>query len=367
MKPNEPSDSAERDVAFMRRALELAELGWGHTAPNPMVGAVLVWDGHIVGEGYHATLGGPHAEVFALATAGDRARGSTLYVSLEPCAHTGKTPPCTDAILAAGVARVVVAAADPDVKARGGARKLRRAGIDVSLGILEAEARELNVAFFHASQFYRPLITLKLAVSRDGAIADAARTSRWLTGDAARRAVHRLRAGHDAVAVGLGTVLADDPLLTVREAPAPRRAPLRVVISRGGKLPLATRLVATARESPVLLLAVRIAPDQRAALESAGVEVVEVRDLGEGLLALAERGVRSVLVEGGARIAGAFLRADLVDRIIMFRSPVDLGPDALAAFEHTPAGLVPEGPRWKIVRQEHLDSDVMTVYAPSAE
>jgi diaminohydroxyphosphoribosylaminopyrimidine deaminase/5-amino-6-(5-phosphoribosylamino)uracil reductase len=363
--PNERAANDERDLAFMRRALELAERGWGHVAPNPMVGAVVVRDGVIVGEGYHAEYGGPHAEIFALRQAAERARGATMYVTLEPCAHTGKTPPCSDAILTAGVRRVVAAVADPNPMARGGAKKLRKAGVEVTLGVLQDEAREQNVIYFHGADFYRPFVTLKLALSREGAIADASRRPRWLTGDAARREVHRLRAGHDAIAVGLGTAIADDPLLTVREAPAPRKPPVRVVFSRGGKLPRTSRLVATARELPVILIVMRIDPEQRSALSQAGVTILEVRDLNDGLLELAARGIRSVLLEGGARIAGAALRAGSVDRIVMFHTATELGADGLMPFAFAPPELAAPGPKWKIVRQEKLDDDIMIVYASS--
>ncbi|HJU75945.1 MAG TPA: bifunctional diaminohydroxyphosphoribosylaminopyrimidine deaminase/5-amino-6-(5-phosphoribosylamino)uracil reductase RibD, partial [Gemmatimonadaceae bacterium] len=331
MIPNERA-ADDDDVRFMRRALELAEGGWGQTAPNPMVGAVVARDGEIVGEGYHAVYGGPHAEVVALGAAGERARGATLYVTLEPCAHTGKTPPCTDAVIAAGLRRVVAAVEDPNPTARGGAKKLRKAGIDVTLGVLEQEAREQNVIYFHGAEFYRPFVTLKLALSREGAIADANRNFRWLTGPEARREVHRLRAGHDAVAVGLGTVIADDPELTVREAPAPRKPPVRVIFSRAGKLPTSSRLVASAREVPVILFVMRIERAHREVLTAAGVQVIEVRDLNDGLLELASLGARSVLLEGGARIAGAALRAGSVDRIVMFQTRVELGPDGLFPF-----------------------------------
>lgn len=349
----------------MRRALELAERGWGRTAPNPMVGAVLVRDGEVIAEGYHAEFGGAHAEVVALQQAGGAAHGSTMYVTLEPCAHTGKTPPCAEAIIAAGVRRVVAAVADPNPEARGGARKLQRAGVDVSLGVCAAEARELNAIFFHSAEFYRPFVTLKLALSSEGAIADAERTPRWLSGPQSLHEVHRLRAGHDAIGVGLGTVIADDPQLTVRDVPAPRRVPTRVVFSRAGRLPLSSRLVATARDIPVILLAVRVDPRHRAQLTEAGVQVFEVRDLNNGLLELAERGVRSLLLEGGARIAGAALRADVVDRIVMFQTPVELGPDGLRAFAFTPPGLAAPGVKWKVVRQRQLGDDIMTVYAPA--
>lgn len=349
----------------MRRALELAERGWGHVAPNPMVGAVIVRDGEIVGEGYHEAWGGPHAEVNALRAAGDKARGATMYVTLEPCAHTGKTPPCTDAILAAGIKRVVAAIEDPNPTARGGAKKLRKAGLEVTLGVLQAEAREQNIIYFHGAEFYRPFVTLKLAVSREGAIADESRSPRWLTGEAARREVHRLRAGHDAIAIGLGTAIADDPQLTVRAHALPRVAPTRVVFSRGGKLPATTRLVATAREAPVVLMAMRIDPNHRTLLSEAGVRVMEVRDINDGLLELAALGIRSVLLEGGARIAGAALRAGSVDRIVMFQTEVELGPNALQAFAFAPPELAPPGPKWKVVRQERVGDDLMTVYSPS--
>src|SRR3954468_2645940 len=239
--------AAPDDGAFMRRALALAERGWGRTAPNPMVGAVVVRDGRVVGEGWHAEFGGPHAEVEALRAAGDRAKGATMYVTLEPCNHQGKTPPCTEALLAAGVRRVVVACEDPNPEARGGAHRLREAGVDVALGVEEDAARELNAPFFHALASDRPFVRLKLALSLDGALADHTRQPGWLTGEAARHEVHRLRADADAIAVGIGTVLADDPELTVRHVPAPRVAPTRVVFDTSARLPRTSRLATTAR------------------------------------------------------------------------------------------------------------------------
>ena len=236
------------DAGHMRRALELARRGWGQTAPNPMVGAVVVRDGAIVGEGWHARWGERHAEPAALAAAGERARGATVYVTLEPCTHRGKTPPCTDALIAAGVSRVVVAARDTNPLAAGGLARLQQAGIATTAGVEEADARELNAPFLFAQHADRPWVTLKLAVSLDGAIADAGRTRGWLTGPESRGEVHRLRAGSDAVAVGIGTALADDPALTVREAAAPRVPPLRVVFDRTGRLPPDGVLARSARE-----------------------------------------------------------------------------------------------------------------------
>jgi diaminohydroxyphosphoribosylaminopyrimidine deaminase/5-amino-6-(5-phosphoribosylamino)uracil reductase len=234
-------DDAE-DAHFMRRALELAEHGWGQTSPNPMVGAVVVRDGAVVGEGGHERFGEAHAEVNALRAAGSRARGATVYVTLEPCAHTGKTPPCTSALIAAQVARVVCAVHDPSPEAAGGIEALRAAGIEVSAGLLEDEAREMNAPFFHSFTSDRPWVTLKMAITLDAAIADGTATTSWITNDVSKRFVHRLRAGNDAIAVGMHTIRVDDPQLTVREAEAPRVPPARVVFSRVGRLPLMSGL-----------------------------------------------------------------------------------------------------------------------------
>src|SRR6267154_922827 len=224
------SERAPAERAAMERALDLARRGWGRVAPNPLVGAIVLAGDSVVAEGYHAEYGGPHAEVVALEAAGERARGATLVVNLEPCAHHGKTPPCTDAILAAGVARVVAALPDPDLQARGGGAVLRAKGVAVSIGLLAEAAAALNAPFLFArEQAERPFVALKLATSIDGRIADAAGSSQWVSGEAAREHVHWLRAGFDAIAVGGTTALHDDPLLTVRGAVTPRRPPVRVV------------------------------------------------------------------------------------------------------------------------------------------
>ena len=224
-----PAAPSGLDERFMQRALALAARGWGQTAPNPMVGAVIVAKDQIVGEGFHERFGEAHAEVNALRQAGERARGATMYVTLEPCAHHGKTPPCADAIIAAGLSRVVIAASDPSRVARGGAERLRAAGIRVDIGVEQSAAIELNASFFHAQESDRPWTTLKLALSADGAIADPSGVHRWITGAESRREVHRLRANADGIAVGIGTVIADDPELTVRDVPAPRVTPRRIV------------------------------------------------------------------------------------------------------------------------------------------
>jgi diaminohydroxyphosphoribosylaminopyrimidine deaminase / 5-amino-6-(5-phosphoribosylamino)uracil reductase len=356
--------TAPDDGAFMRRALVLAERGWGRTAPNPMVGAVVVRDGSVVGEGWHAEYGGPHAEVEALRAAGELARGATVYVTLEPCNHHGKTPPCTDALLAAGVARVVVACEDPHPVARGGAERLRDAGVEVTIGVEAEAARELNAPFFHALRSDRPFVRLKLALSLDGAIADHTRRPGWLTGEAARHEVHRLRAGADAVAVGIGTALADDPELTVRHGPTPRIAPLRVVFDRSARLPLDSRLVGTARDVPVAVVTAPGDSRNAAALEARGVTVIRAGSAREALLALRERGVRSLLVEGGAGLASSLVQGAVVDRLVIFRAPLVLGAGSLNPFGSLPAVRAADAPRWRLVESRRFEDDEMTVYAP---
>jgi diaminohydroxyphosphoribosylaminopyrimidine deaminase/5-amino-6-(5-phosphoribosylamino)uracil reductase len=353
----------ERDVAFMRRALTLAKKGWGQTAPNPMVGAVVVKDGAVVGEGYHTSYGAAHAEVEALRSAGERARGATVYATLEPCAHVGKTPPCVDALIAAGVSRVVAATRDTSPAAAGGAERLRAAGIDVTFDVEAGVARELNAPFFHALTSDRPWTSLKLALSIDGAIADASRGPAWLTGKKARREVHKLRAGSDAIGVGLGTVRADNPELTVRDVPPPRVTPARVVFTRRGQLPLTSEVARTATEVPTIVVAESVDLAHARRLKGLGVEVMAATSIEEAMRALRQRGVRSLLVEGGAGISGALLGANLVDRLIIFQAPVLLGAGSLAGFENAPPTAASGARRYPIVRRAELDDDLMTVYA----
>ncbi|MFN2566881.1 MAG: bifunctional diaminohydroxyphosphoribosylaminopyrimidine deaminase/5-amino-6-(5-phosphoribosylamino)uracil reductase RibD, partial [Gemmatimonadaceae bacterium] len=347
----------------------LAKLGWGQTAPNPMVGAVVVRGGVVVGEGYHARYGGDHAEVAALRAAGPMARGASVYVTLEPCNHHGKTPPCADALIAADVRRVIAATPDPNPTAGGGAERLRASGIDVAVGIEERAARELNAPFFHAFRSDRPWITLKLALSIDGAITDATRTAGWLSGPEARREVHRLRAGSDAVAVGSGTALADDPLLTVRDVPPPRVPPRRVVFDSTLRLPLSSKLVQTARDVPTTVAATRgadaIAADRAAALEAAGVRVLVAPSLAAGLRALFAEGVRSMLVEGGAGLAGSLLAEEAVDRLVIFQAPVVLGGGSLNAFADAPGRGQPPARRLEVIERATFGDDLMTVYGLS--
>lgn len=353
----------DRDAAFMRRALELAERGRGRVEPNPRVGAVVVRGEHIVGEGWHAEFGSDHAEVAALHSAGDAARGSTVYVTLEPCAHHGKTPPCSDALVRAGVARVVFAASDPTGLARGGASALRDAGIEVASGVLEERARDLNPAFFHAAGpagAERPWVELKLALSLDARVADADGRSAWITGEQAREEVHRIRAGHDAIAVGVGTVVADDPLLTVRGPISPRRPPVRIVFDRRLDTSPGARLLATAGEAPVLVIAAPdAAADRRRELQATGARVELARGLREALNLLRESGIGSLLVEGGARIASALLTSDLVDRLTLFYAPILLGPEAVSPFAGIRSPPLAEVHRWRHVRTRVFAPDTL--------
>jgi len=321
------------DLQWMTRALSLAARGRGLTSPNPMVGAILVRDGAMLAERFHERAGGAHAEAAALAEAGERARGATLYVTLEPCNHVGRTPPCVDTIIRAGVRRVVSATRDPNPRVKGGGTAaLAAAGIEVTTPCLEREARELNRTFFTAVERQRPHVTVKWAMTLDGKIAAFDRRSQWITGEAAREEGHRLRGQSDAIVTGIGTVLADDPALTVRLPRPWPREPYRVVVDSRARLPLDAKLLQTGSRSRVLVAVGEAAPPQRlAALESAGVTVlacksrdgrVDVADLGARLLAL---DVTAVLLEAGSELTGAFVQAGLVDRVAAFVAPTLLG------------------------------------------
>jgi diaminohydroxyphosphoribosylaminopyrimidine deaminase/5-amino-6-(5-phosphoribosylamino)uracil reductase len=303
----------------MARALALAARAAGRTAPNPMVGAVLVQGDTVVGEGWHQRAGAPHAEAVALAQAGPRARGATLYVNLEPCSHWGRTPPCADALIAAGVRRVVAAMEDPDPRVSGrGLARLRAAGVAVEVGVRSEEALRLNRWYVTSRRLGRPRVLLKWAMTLDGAVAAHGGDARWVSGEAARREAHRLRDALDAVLVGSGTVLADDPALTVRLVPG--RDPLRVVADRRARIPPRARVL------PALVLVGAEAPAERVeALRAAGAEV-EVADGPAAILAvLHRRGCLGVLLEGGPRLAGAFWQAGLVDEVAVALAPRILG------------------------------------------
>ena len=348
----------------MRRALALAQQGWGQTAPNPMVGAVVVRDGVVVGEGYHARYGEAHAEIVALKAAGDRARGSTMYVTLEPCNHFGKMPPCTEAILEARVQRVVIAAADPTALAGGGARHLADYGVKVEFSVEEPAALELNAPFFFAAATSkRPWVTLKLALSSDAKMNDPSGERRWISNELSRKEVQRLRANVDAIAVGLGTVRADDPQLTARGAIRPRVAPMRVVFDRDAETPLESSLVRTAKETPTVIFAHHPPVARLAALHNARVDVFEAEDLPAALQALRGFEVHHLMVEGGARVAQEFLRQDLVDRLIIFQSPITVGGGALGPFDGLPGNFRESLLKKPTIRRVEFGEDVMTEYA----
>jgi diaminohydroxyphosphoribosylaminopyrimidine deaminase/5-amino-6-(5-phosphoribosylamino)uracil reductase len=360
------------DVRHMRRALELAKRGWGRVAPNPMVGAVIVRDGVVVGEGYHAEWGGPHAEVAALRAAWDKTRGATLYVSLEPCHHHGKTGPCSHEIKRAGIARVVCAASEVNPEATGGAEWLLDNGVEVSRGVCESEAEDLNAVHFHAFRRRRPFLALKYALTLDAKLSEGPGRSSRITGAEAVREAHRLRAGHDAVMVGIGTARVDDPQLTVREWLAPRRAPLRAVLDSGLRLPPESRLVQSARDVPVWVFGALDAPSERAArLESSGVSVIRVKryadnsglDLGMVLAKLWERNVTSVLCEGGGRLGSAWLASGYVDRLYAFVAPRVFGEPGVAAFQGERGRAADE---WRLIERQELGSDTLLVMSPAA-
>ncbi|HEY4132495.1 MAG TPA: bifunctional diaminohydroxyphosphoribosylaminopyrimidine deaminase/5-amino-6-(5-phosphoribosylamino)uracil reductase RibD [Gemmatimonadaceae bacterium] len=355
----------DRDAIYMRRALALAERGWGHTAPNPMVGAVVVAGDEIVGEGYHVRYGEAHAEVNALTLAGERARGATVYVTLEPCAHFGKTPPCTNALIAAGVARVVIAAADPSAIARDGAARLREVGIQVDIGVEANAARELNAAFFNATCSSRPWVTLKLAMSADGAIADPTGEQRWITRADARREVHHQRANADAIAVGIGTVLADDPHLDVRDVPAPRVPSTRVIFDSRLRTPDSSFVWRTSSNRETIFIARpgQVSPQRLGEARDLGALVLLPNTLRDALEWIRDLEIRSLYVEGGATLAGAFLREGLVDRLVIFRAPMLLGDRALKAFAHAPVGFEASLEQTRVVDERRFGDDVMTTYA----
>jgi diaminohydroxyphosphoribosylaminopyrimidine deaminase/5-amino-6-(5-phosphoribosylamino)uracil reductase len=347
----------------MRRALDLALAGWGRVSPNPLVGAVVLSDGRVVGEGYHAEFGDAHAEVAALRAAGEQARGGTLIVTLEPCAHHGKTPPCVAAIIAAGVRRVVAAIRDPDAGARGGAEALRRAGIEVEIGLLAEEAAALNAPFLFARLHHnRPFVALKLATSIDGRIADTEGRSQWISGPEAREFVHWLRAGFDAIAIGGTTALRDNPQLTVRGSLTPRRPPVRVVFDRRAMLNPGVELVETARAVPTWVVASVEAPAANVAiLEANGVRVLRPTSLASGLAMLRTEGIESVLCEGGGALGAKLLEDSLVDRLYWVQSPVWLGERAVPAFPGVPERSLPEAPRWIPVERRALGADTLLV------
>ncbi len=354
------------DTRYMRLALSLGRRGMGQTWPNPSVGCVVVNAGRIVGRGVTAAGGRPHAEVQALAQAGAAAKGATAYVTLEPCAHHGETPPCSEALIAAGVARVVAPLEDSDSRVSGkGFAMLRAAGIEVLLGVCAYEAARDHAGFFKRNAVERPFVTLKLASSFDGRIATATGESQWITGDAARQHVHGLRASHDAVMVGGGTARADDPMLNVRGYGA-RRQPVRVVVSRRLDLPMMSKLAMSAKDVPLWLFH---GPDADTALLDAwaGIGAICVKcglqgqqlDVVSVLDALGAAGLTRVFCEGGGGLAASLLKADMIDELVGYTAGLAIGADGLAAIG--PMGLerLTQAPRFELVESREIGGDVM--------
>ena len=362
--------SKAADRRFMELALVLGRRGLGRTWPNPAVGAVVVKDGIIVGRGWTQPGGRPHAEPVALKQAGEAARGATLYVTLEPCSHFGKSPPCVDAVVAAGIKRVVSAIEDPNPEVAGqGHARLRAAGIAVDVGVGSEEAAHSHAGHFRRIREHRPHVILKLAVSTDDKIAAAGHKQVSISGEVAKSRMHLLRAQCDAILVGIGTVLSDDPLLTCRLPGMEARSPVRVVLDRSLRIPARSRLVHSARTTPLWVVTSNLAEAPAAAmLGAAGAQVIRVAstpaglDLPDVLRVLAERGITRLLVEGGARVASSFVAASLVDEFWLLRGPKPIGADGLAALDALPLATITQSSAFRIRASESLGNDTLTVY-----
>jgi diaminohydroxyphosphoribosylaminopyrimidine deaminase / 5-amino-6-(5-phosphoribosylamino)uracil reductase len=357
------TDQRAADLEHMGAALSLAARNLGQTWPNPAVGCVIVDDaGRVVGRGFTQRGGRPHAETEALMMAGARAKGGTAYVTLEPCSHHGKTPPCADALIAAGIARCVAAIEDPDPRVSGrGLAKLTEAGIAVETGVLAGQARELNVGFLTRVATGRPFVALKLATSLDGRIATRAGESRWITGEAARAFGHMLRATHDAIAVGSGTVLADDPELTCRLQGLESRSPVRLVFDRRGRTPATAKVMSNDPPTWVVCNA-----PSRFNNASQYIEITKNMDstawLSEALAKLGAAGLTRILMEGGATLATAFLKAGLVDRLYWFRAPIVIGGDGVPGIAPLAVDRLAESVGLRCVRSRTLGNDVLELY-----
>lgn len=364
-------ESKDADRRFMQLALALGRRGQGRTWPNPAVGAVVAKDGVIVGRGWTQPGGRPHAEPEALRRAGEAARGATLYVTLEPCSHFGKSPPCADAVIAAGIKRVVAAIEDPnpDVAGQGHAR-LHAAGITVDVGLCAAEAAFDHAGHFRRIRDKRPHVVLKLAVSLDGKIGAAGGKPLAITGEAVRNRVHLLRAQSDAILVGIGTVVADDPQLNCRLPGMAARSPVRVVLDRSLRIPASSQLVRTARETPVWVVGSELAEAAAATrLGAAGVQIMRMPpgsasglDLQAVLETLAGKGITRLMVEGGSRVAASFVSADLVDEIWLFRGAEEVGADGVDALDALPLSKITQSQAYKVHASETFGHDTLSIY-----
>ncbi|MBS1303036.1 bifunctional diaminohydroxyphosphoribosylaminopyrimidine deaminase/5-amino-6-(5-phosphoribosylamino)uracil reductase RibD [Loktanella sp. SALINAS62] len=357
------------DARFMRLALSLGLRGLGQVWPNPAVGCVIVRDGIIVGRGSTRRGGRPHAETVALDQAGDAARGATAYVTLEPCAHHGKTPPCADALVAAGLSRVVVATGDPDPRTAGrGLQILRDAGITVDLGLMDDAARAANAGFLKSVTDGLPWVTLKLASTLDGRIATSTGESRWITGSLARRAVHGLRRTHDAVLIGAGTARADDPMLDVRDLGTDLRQPVRVVLSRDLNLPINGRLAQTAKAQPVWLIhaedaAIRDWAGTGATLIPCATQEHQI-DITAALREMASRGITRVLCEGGSHMAASLLHHGVVDEVVVMQAGCAIGSDGLPSLAGMGVRDLSDAPRFDLTEVRAIGNDTLQCWRP---
>ncbi|TNE68996.1 MAG: bifunctional diaminohydroxyphosphoribosylaminopyrimidine deaminase/5-amino-6-(5-phosphoribosylamino)uracil reductase RibD [Rhodobacteraceae bacterium] len=362
--------SEAEDLRHMRHALTLGARGLGRTWPNPAVGCVIVRDGRIVGRGWTQPGGRPHAEVMALRQAGEAARGATAYVTLEPCSHHGKTPPCAEALISAGLSRVVVALGDPDPRVNGrGFAMLQSAGVEVVAGLCDAEARAQQQGFLSKVTLDRPMVTLKLAMSWDGRIATATGESQWITGPMARRRVHAMRGTHDAVLVGGGTARADNPTLTIRGLGVDHQ-PVRLVMSRRLDLPLDSHLARTAGEVPVWLLhGPEAAPELISAWQGLGAELIEVPvtqgqlDAEAALQALGARGLTRVFCEGGGALAASLLSAGLADHVALFTAGLGIGAEGRPGLGALGLDRLAEAPRYQLEKLEQIGPDALSLWA----
>jgi diaminohydroxyphosphoribosylaminopyrimidine deaminase / 5-amino-6-(5-phosphoribosylamino)uracil reductase len=360
-----------QDELHMASALRLAERGLGRVAPNPAVGCVIVRDGHVVGRGWTQDGGRPHAETVALRQAGDAAKGATVYVTLEPCAHHGKTPPCAESLIAAGVARVVIALTDPDERVNGtGIKMLRDAGIDVREGVRGNEAAYLNAGFILTCRADRPLVTLKMATSLDGKIATVTGDSKWITGRVSRRYSHMLRAQNDAIMVGIGTALVDDPELTCRLPGLEDQSPVRIIADSRLRLPLTSKLVMTAKQAPLWILTVPGNDrDRLKALQDLGVTIIETAatetglpDMKSALSDFNARGITRILAEGGSHLLATLIKDELADRLMWFRANKIIGGDGIPALQSIGLRDLDAAPEIRLLEERRLGEDLLESY-----
>jgi len=356
------------DETYMKMALSLAEQGRGWTSPNPLVGAVVVKDGEVVGKGFHQAAGGPHAEVFALEEAGDDAKGATLYVTLEPCNHTGRTPPCTHAILKSRIKRLVAGMKDPNPRVTGGGLDyLRRQGLDVAVGVCEDECRRLNEIFIKYASTTLPFVVLKCAATLDGRIATRTGDSKWITNPHSRHFVHELRHAADAVMVGIGTVVKDNPRLTTRLEGRKSSDPMRIVLDTHLSMPLDAKLLHLSSNSDTLIVSSSsVSPEKRKSLQRAGVQLLSMDchedriDLKALVRELGRREITSLLIEGGSRVNGSALRAGIVDKVHMFYAPkICGGDDGVAVCAGPGVERMEQSMRLKDISVHRFEDDVM--------